>query len=64
MTGLDWDDLTQTSGVFRISSKNHKGWSTRVDTELGNYDYLLGIDVCVSMGSREWPSNTNNDFRD
>ncbi|KAF8554389.1 glycoside hydrolase family 13 protein [Imleria badia] len=44
-TGLDWDGLTQTSGIFRISSKGHKGWSTRVDTELGNYDYLLGIDI-------------------
>ncbi|KAH0833317.1 glycoside hydrolase family 13 protein [Lanmaoa asiatica] len=43
--GLDWDDLTQTNGIYRISSKNHKGWSTRVDTELGNYDYLLGINI-------------------
>jgi alpha-amylase len=45
LTGLDWDDLTQTDGIYRISSQNHKGWSTRVDTELGNYDYLLGIDI-------------------
>jgi len=44
-SGLDWDDLTQTSGIYRISSENHKGWSTRVDAELGNYDYLLGIDI-------------------
>ncbi|KAF8442339.1 glycoside hydrolase family 13 protein [Boletus edulis BED1] len=41
-TGLDWDDLTQTNGIYRISSKQ---WSTRVDTELGNYDYLLGVDI-------------------
>jgi hypothetical protein len=44
--GLDWDDLTQTNGIFRISSEGHEGWSKWVDTENGNYDYLLGIDVC------------------
>ncbi|KAG9315333.1 glycoside hydrolase superfamily [Chiua virens] len=44
-TGLDWDDLTQSRGVYRISSPNHKGWSRRVDSELGNYDYLLGVDI-------------------
>ncbi|KAG2058648.1 glycoside hydrolase family 13 protein [Suillus hirtellus] len=44
-TGLDWDELTQTKGVFRISSEIHKGWSRWVDTENGNYDYLLGIDI-------------------
>ncbi|KAI9566785.1 glycoside hydrolase family 13 protein [Boletus coccyginus] len=44
-SGLDWDVLTQTSGIYRISGQNHKGWSTQVDTELGNYDYLLGIDI-------------------
>ena len=45
LAGLDWDDLTQTNGIYRITSQNHRGWSTRVDAELGNYDYLLGIDV-------------------
>ncbi|KAJ8585740.1 glycoside hydrolase family 13 protein [Rhizopogon salebrosus TDB-379] len=44
-TGLDWDDLTQTNGIFRISSEGHEGWSKWVDTENGNYDYLLGIDI-------------------
>ncbi|KAG1750806.1 glycoside hydrolase family 13 protein [Suillus lakei] len=43
--GLDWDELARTNGVFRISSERHKGWSKRVDTEHGNYDYLLGIDI-------------------
>jgi alpha-amylase len=47
--GLDWDELTQTNGVFRISSEIHKGWSMWVDTENGNYDYLLGIDVRPSF---------------
>ncbi|KAG2147559.1 glycoside hydrolase family 13 protein [Suillus clintonianus] len=44
-TGLDWDELTRTNGVFRISSERHKGWSKWVDSENGNYDYLLGIDI-------------------
>ena len=46
VSGLDWDDLTQTSGVYRITNKSYNGWSSQVDTELGNYDYLLGINVC------------------
>ncbi|KAG8213000.1 hypothetical protein J3R82DRAFT_11387 [Butyriboletus roseoflavus] len=45
IAGLDWDHLTQTRAIYRITSKRHKGWSSRVDSELGNYDYLLGNDV-------------------
>ncbi|KAF8575962.1 glycoside hydrolase family 13 protein [Ramaria rubella] len=41
-TGVDWDHLTQTQGIFRIEGKGKKGWSKRVDKELGNYDFLLG----------------------
>ncbi|OBZ72127.1 Glucan 1,4-alpha-maltohexaosidase [Grifola frondosa] len=44
-TGLDWDQRTRTKGIFRIVSAGHKGWSRWVDSELGNYDYLLGIDI-------------------
>ncbi|KAL1949454.1 hypothetical protein VTO73DRAFT_8335 [Trametes versicolor] len=44
-TGLDWDHRTRTKGVFRITGPGHQGWSRWVDTELGNYDYLLGIDI-------------------
>ncbi|KAF8825136.1 hypothetical protein HHX47_DHR7000659 [Lentinula edodes] len=44
-TGLDWDQKTQTKGVFKIVGKGHKGWSKNVDKELGNYDYLLGVDI-------------------
>lgn len=43
--GLDWDDRTKTKGVYRIVGKGHKGWNKNVDNELGNYDYLLGVDV-------------------
>ncbi|KAF9468078.1 glycoside hydrolase family 13 protein [Collybia nuda] len=44
-TGVDWDEKTRTQGIFRLTGKGHKGWSRRVDSELGNYDYLLGIDI-------------------
>ncbi|KAI0671713.1 alpha amylase [Trametes maxima] len=44
-TGLDWDHRTRSKGVFRIATSKHRGWSRWVDTELGNYDYLLGIDI-------------------
>ncbi|THH33212.1 hypothetical protein EUX98_g974 [Antrodiella citrinella] len=44
-TGLDWDHRTKTNGIFKIVGGNHKGWSTWVDKENGNYDYLLGLDI-------------------
>ncbi|KAJ7158745.1 glycoside hydrolase family 13 protein [Mycena filopes] len=42
--GLDWDHKTHTKAIYRIASKGRKGWSRHVSQELGNYDYLLGID--------------------
>ena len=45
LIGVDWDHKTKTKGIYRISSPNHKGWSRNVDKELGNYDFLLGVDV-------------------
>jgi len=41
-SGVDWDHTTKEHGVYRMTNKS---WSPRVDDELGNYDYLLGIDV-------------------
>ncbi|PSR75546.1 hypothetical protein PHLCEN_2v9026 [Hermanssonia centrifuga] len=35
------------NGIYRIVSDKHQGWSPFVDKELGNYDYLLGVDVCT-----------------
>ena len=46
-TGLDLDHRTQSKGVYRLVGQGHKGWSRHVDRELGNYDYLLGADVCI-----------------
>ena len=48
-TGLDWDHRTKEKGVFQIVGGDHKGWSKWVDKELGNYDYLLGIDVSAEI---------------
>ena len=45
LIGVDWDHRTRTNGVYRIAGPTHQGWSKFVDKELGNYDYLLGIDV-------------------
>ena len=47
LPGVDWDHRTQTQGIFRITGNGKKGWSRRVDTELGNYDYLLGKAIIV-----------------
>lgn len=43
--GVDWDQKTKTKAVYRITEPGHRGWSRNVDTELGNYDFLLGVDV-------------------
>lgn len=44
-SGVDWDQKTQTKAIYRIVEPGHKGWSRNVDTELGNYDFLLGVDI-------------------
>ncbi|THH20757.1 hypothetical protein EW146_g677 [Bondarzewia mesenterica] len=44
-TGVDWDQRTQSKGIYRIVGKEDKGWSHNVDKEFGNYDYLLGVDI-------------------
>ncbi|QRW19955.1 alpha-amylase [Rhizoctonia solani] len=41
-TGVDFDARSGQGGVFRIWGK---AWSTRVDTENRNYDFLMGADV-------------------
>ncbi|CCM01404.1 uncharacterized protein FIBRA_03455 [Fibroporia radiculosa] len=46
-TGLDWDHRKRLKGIYRIVGGSHKGWSRFVDSENGNYDYLLGIDVNI-----------------
>lgn len=40
--GTDYDDHSQENGIYRFIGKN---WDTDVDSELGNYDYLMGVDL-------------------
>ena len=40
--GTDWDESGRKNGVFRFSGKK---WDQNVDTENGNYDYLMGADL-------------------
>ena len=41
-TGIDWDQQRKEGGVFQFEGKD---WSADVDSEKGNYDYLMGADV-------------------
>lgn len=43
-TGVDFDQKTETSGIFKIIGDN-KDWSNKVSDEKGNYDYLMFADV-------------------
>lgn len=39
-SGVDYDNLSETSGIYRILGEN-KGWSLGVSKEHGNFDYLM-----------------------
>lgn len=43
-SGTEIDDSIRKMGIFRIVGEN-KYWSEAVDSENGNYDYLLGNDI-------------------
>ncbi len=40
--GVDWDDKERKSSIYKFYGKN---WDKEVDSENGNYDYLMGCDV-------------------
>lgn len=40
--GVDWDASSQRNRIFEFVGKS---WQKDVDTESGNYDYLMGADV-------------------
>lgn len=46
-TGVDYDELTGETGIYRILGEN-KDWSDKVSSEKGNYDYLMFADVNLS----------------
>ena len=56
-TGTDWDEESKsTSQIYRFAGKH---WAPDTDTEFGNYDYLMGMDVDYSnrkvvRETRQW----------
>lgn len=46
-TGVDYDNLSETKGVYRIVGEN-KGWGLGVSSEYGNFDYLMFADIDLS----------------
>ena len=40
--GTDWDESGRKNAIFRFSGKH---WDQNVDSENGNYDYLMGADI-------------------
>ena len=43
--GVDWDDKRDVSAIYRFEDKD---WDQQVDSENGNYDYLMGADLDMS----------------
>lgn len=43
-TGVDFDQKSGTSGIFRILGDN-KYWSNETDREKGNFDYLMNANI-------------------
>ncbi len=41
-SGTDWDQAGGRKGIFRFEGKN---WNRETDSENGNYDYLMGVDL-------------------
>jgi alpha-amylase len=42
--GVDWDQKQQKNAIFKFKGLS-KSWDWEVDTENGNYDYLMGADI-------------------
>ena len=40
--GIDWDQDRAVKSIFKFAGKD---WDKEVDSELGNYDYLMGADL-------------------
>ena len=43
--GIDWDQATRRKGLWLFEGKH---WNESVNTEFGNFDYLMGCDVHVT----------------
>lgn len=46
ISGLDkQDDGSGKNVIYLVTGRGHRGWSRNVTKELGNYDYLMGMNV-------------------
>ncbi|NMO94430.1 alpha-amylase [Paenibacillus lemnae] len=45
--GTDYDEAGKKNGIFRIVG-DHKSWDDQVDSEFGNYDYLMFANIDYS----------------
>lgn len=43
--GVDWDERTKKNSIYKFESKE---WNSGVDSQFGNYDYLMGADLDFS----------------
>ena len=44
-TGIDYDDKNKEAAIFNIINPETNGWEDMVNSEKGNYDYLMYADV-------------------
>lgn len=44
-TGVDFDQATGEQGIFSIQNEYGEGWQDVLDTENGNFDYLMFSDI-------------------
>lgn len=44
-SGVDYDDRTKETAIFSIINDYGEGWDEVIDTEKGNYDYLMYCDI-------------------
>lgn len=44
-TGVDFDDAKGEEGIFSIQNEGGEGWQDVLDTENGNFDYLMFADI-------------------
>ncbi|RBQ11708.1 alpha-amylase [Pedobacter miscanthi] len=44
-TGVDYDERSKESAIYSIQNQYGEGWQDVLDTENGNYDYLMLCDI-------------------
>jgi len=44
-TGVDYDNITKETAIYKITNGYGEGWEDVVDDEKGNYDYLMYADI-------------------